>query len=243
MRLGGKRCHAPGWWRRKHKSVSGGLVLLLIVTLLAGGTACVLSSLRPVLAAVAESQAQHIATMIANETIRDVLAEQGITYQDLVTLQTGTDGKISAIQSNVVAINALKADVAIGIQERITAEPNNTVSIPLGSLLGTDILAGMGPNIHVELMPVGAVTVELRDSFTEAGINQTRHAISMEVAVQMMLFMPTIQKDVTIVTQAPIAQTIIVGETPGSYVNVGEGLDEQTEERVLQMAPNGTGGQ
>lgn len=240
MRLGSRKwVHAPFWWRRKNKSMSGILVMLFVLVFFSFLTAFFAYTLRPVLGAVAESQAQHIATMIANETVQEVIAQQGISYDDLVTLRTTDDGRVNAIQSNVVAVNDFKSAIAIGIQEKITATDDTVVSVPLGALFNTNLFAGTGPKIPVHLMPIGAVTVELVNDFTNAGINQTRHSISLDIHVEMGLLMPTIQKNIAIDTQTPVAETIIVGDIPDSYVNVG-GVDERTEERILQMAPNGT---
>lgn len=240
MRLGTTRRYAPRWWRRNGKQVSGGLLLLLFISLLIGSGVYFAAAVRPSLSAVGQSRSQELATLIANRAVRDILVADSVSYSDLVTLQTDEAGRVTAIQSNVTAINRLKSDVAIRVQEEVAALQNTEITFPFGMVTGSDILAGMGPNIPVRLMPNGAVTVELNSAFAAAGINQTRHTIMLTVTVDMFLMMPTIRDNVSVVTQTPIAETVLVGSVPNSYVNIGGDADPQLKSQALEVLPGVT---
>ena len=79
-----------------------------------------------------------------------------------------------------------------------------------------------GPQIRVSVVPVGSVTTRFVTSFESAGINQTRHEISLEASVLMRIVVPAGSNSVSVSTYVPIAESIIVGEVPESYVHVPE---------------------
>ena len=68
-------------------------------------------------------------------------------------------------------------------------------------------------------------------SFESAGINQTRHEISLEASVMMRIVIPAGADSVSVSTYVPIAESIIVGSVPDSYVSVPDG------ETALNLIP------
>ena len=58
---------------------------------------------------------------------------------------------------------------------RISQVPTGDLSIPIGSLTGSTLLAGRGPRITVRMESVGSSEANFRNAFTSAGINQTQH--------------------------------------------------------------------
>ncbi len=52
------------------------------------------------------------------------------------------------------------------------------------------MLAGRGPCIRIRMQAVGSTTAKLRNAFTAAGINQTKHQILLDVTVQMSILLP-----------------------------------------------------
>ena len=77
-----------------------------------------------------------------------------------------------------------------------------------------------GPRIPVGVVPVGAITTKFVTRFESAGINQTRHEISIETSTQMRIVIPIGAATVSVTTIVPVAEAIIVGDVPSSYVNV-----------------------
>ena len=55
------------------------------------------------------------------------------------------------ISANVITVNEIISDVAIKIQEELSKVENNSFNIKLGSLTGSRILAGRGPNIEIKI--------------------------------------------------------------------------------------------
>ena len=97
---------------------------------------------------------------------------------------------------------------------------NQFVSIPLGAALGVTILAGSGPRIRVQILPVGAVSALFSTEFQSAGINQTRHKILLTLEATVRLVIPNGVEEVAVSSQMAVAESIIVGLVPDSFVDV-----------------------
>ena len=74
--------------------------------------------------------------------------------------------------------------------------------------------------VLIGVLPLGVARVTVEDEFEEAGINQTRHRLYMHVEGEMRVVMPLMPSRVKVAVQVPIAEGIIVGDVPFSYLNV-----------------------
>ena len=75
------------------------------------------------------------------------------------------------------------------------------------------------------MLPVGSVHAEFHTDFQTAGINQTRHRISLQLTAQVQLVIPTGAQKVEVTTQVAMAESIIVGEVPDTFTDVGNDMD------------------
>ena len=92
-------------------------------------------------------------------------------------------------------------------------------------------LSGFGPRLEVQILPVGAVHTSFDTEFETAGINQTRHKIFLNLRATVSLIVPTGSQLVEVTSTVPIAESIIVGEVPESFVDVNN------EEDMLNLIP------
>ncbi|MEG2213734.1 MAG: sporulation protein YunB, partial [Clostridiales bacterium] len=95
-----------------------------------------------------------------------------------------------------------------------------SVAIPLGAISGSKLLAAVGPNIHVGFTIAATPRIELRDQFSSAGINQTKHSLSLLIQADLLIAVPFEPQKITVATTVLLAEGIIVGNTPDSYVNI-----------------------
>ena len=91
--------------------------------------------------------------------------------------------------------------------------------IYLSTLIGIDILSGMGPQVPIRFQPVSVVHADIYHTFEEAGINQTIHTINLCVTVEIEILMPFAYSRKEVISDMPIAQTLIVGLVPDAYLN------------------------
>ena len=96
------------------------------------------------------------------------------------------------------------------------------VATPLGAALGVSFLSGFGPRLEVQILPVGAVHTSFDTEFETAGINQTRHKISLEATASVRIVLPSGARTVSVRASALMAESILIGDVPQSYIQVPE---------------------
>ena len=114
--------------------------------------------------------------------------------------------------------NKIAADTTIKVQNILRDIGEEKINIPIGQVLGSQLLASVGPNITITVIPVGTVQVKVIDKFEQAGINQTRHMVYLIATTQIRIVVPLVSKSVSVNTQVPIAEYVVVGEVPSTYI-------------------------
>lgn len=196
-------------------------IILFIVSVLIGTFLYIDRTLRPTITVLAETKALEIANKSINKSVADVVKGQ-INYQDLMDVKLDSDGKITMIQANTVLMNTIASDVALDIQDELKKIKSTSSYIPIGTALGSPILATYGPKLKVSLEPIGTVIVNFKTDFESSGINQTRHIVYIDVNTKARVVIPLTTTTQEINVQIPICETIIVGNVPQSYVNIPE---------------------
>jgi len=206
--------------RRRNPRVS--LIVILIILTLAVVVAE--RTLASSIVAIAKAKAVQTAVLTVNGAVRQHLTDSGVKYQDLIHVHKDRDGRIVMMQANTIKINELATGFAMASERAIADMDREAFSIPLGQVLGSQLLATYGPGIPVRIIPVGAVEIEMVDRFEAAGINQTRHRIYLDLASTVRIVVPWQRTEVQIATRVPLVENIVVGEVPDTFVTLDGGL-------------------
>jgi len=212
------------------------LIIIFVLLLVIYGFILVDKKIKPTVLTIAEIKAKQIASKAINESINEKITDD-IRYQDLYFLRTDSEGNITFMQSNTILMNTLAAEVALEVQKRmqeIGTREDTIITIPLGNIFESQLLAQYGPKINVEVITIGRVNVDFYTEFEQSGINQTRHKIYLTVNTQVKTIIPFISKTMPIQSTVPIAETIIVGRVPDNYINV-------PKEDFMNVIPDGSG--
>lgn len=175
-------------------------------------------NIAPTVLAIAEARARLIATEAINDAINKKIAHN-IQYKDLVTIHKTNMGEVALIQVNTVEINRLESEAALYVSDSLRKITMAGISIPVGQVTGSQILASFGPRIKVDLIPVGTVEVDVSEAFEEAGINQTRHKIFLDIKTTVKVVVPMVSANAQVVSNIPITETIIVGKVPNTILD------------------------
>ncbi|MDR0880042.1 MAG: sporulation protein YunB [Clostridioides sp.] len=197
------------------------LVVIFIWSVVIGSFIYIDRTLRPTITVLAETKALELANKSINQAVAE-LVEGQVNYEDLMDVRLDNSGKITMIQANTIMMNELASSVALGIQEELQKGKTTSAFIPIGTALGSPILAQHGPKIKLSTEPIGTTTVNFKTKFESSGINQTRHRIYLEAKTQVKVIIPLITSTKEVKSQIPICETIIVGDVPNSYVNIPE---------------------
>lgn len=216
-------------WKRRRALLRRNTPVIAVLPVLAAlAAACLLlhglnSRLNPVLKAKASSQAMNLMTYAINAAVDSCLQEGGMNYDDFVTITTDSAGKITSLTSNTASNSRFRRQVAEAVTRQLTSLDSDVLGVPLGSLTSQPFLSGVGPLVRVKVDSMGDVTADFTNSFTSAGVNQTLHRVCLDVTATVYLFLPGEILPVSVSSSVCVAETVIVGETPDTYLNLEKG--------------------
>ena len=99
-------------------------------------------------------------------------------------------------------------------------------------MFGSRYFAGIGPKIHIRLLPSGNVITEFKNEFRSAGINQTIHRLYLEVECNINIITPYDSIGEKITNQVLMCESVIVGEIPGTFYEFNNADEKQALEIV-----------
>ncbi len=170
-------------------------------------------AIRPMMIRSATAQVTNQVVTAISMAVKDL----SVRYDQVITLEKDGQGRITALQSDMDAIGAYRDRLSQALVSEMDGLKEQSLSIPLGSLTGIDLLSGRGPGIPVKVLSARAVSTAFENIFSEAGINQTRHQIMLNVTVTASILLPGHTTQIEIPHQLCVAETVIVGEVPAHY--------------------------
>lgn len=207
--------------RRKRFGVSKKQLRFWRLCIIAGLICMVMVSLdrqlRPVISTMAAYQCRVVSVLAMNEAVMEELDSYPDEAQDLAHVQKDANGRVTSIEIDSTELNRLKTRLTAAVSVRLMELEQQTISIPVGTLLGWQLLAGRGPNVKLQVMPTSFVQATTKDVVDTAGINQTNHRIFIHFTVEMSAIFPGYSTNVTVENEVCVAETVIVGEVPQFY--------------------------
>ena len=214
--------------RRKCKyPVRNGMACIVAVLLLVVAFVTIDTRLRPLVQSYGYMAARRSAMLAVHSGVEQVLAEDGVGYTDLVTVSRDVDGRVLSAEANVAAINRLKAAATNAVMAELSARAEQTAKIPLGSLIGGSFFTGRGPFVSVNIHSSGAVISQLSSEFSDAGINQTNHRISLDMTIMMTAALPMERVSIEMTTSFLVCETVLVGDVPQTVLGMVFGTGMQ----------------
>ena len=194
------------------------------------------AQMRPLLENLATARVSSAVTRIVSEAVYEAIENGEIQYDGLVTLEKDSQGKVTAVRSNMAAFNHLQSEILDTILTRVGQVSARELSIPIGTLTGSALLAGRGPRITVRMESLGTSEARFENAFTSAGINQTRHQIMLNVDVYVSVLLPGFTTATKVSNSFTVAETVIVGAVPDTYTyfsTTPETYEEDLKDYIL----------
>lgn len=199
-------------------------IIVLLVLVLAVFTLAFFylrSRYRDVIRELAETQVKNTTSDLTNDAIAKQIADGVVQYDRIVYFEKDLDGRITALKTNIGEVNRLKTDILNIINDEILALDNSDIGIPLGSLFLPELLSGRGPAIPVHILSIRNSDAAFQSNFTQAGINQTLHQVTMEVSIDVSVLVLGQTASFTLESQVVVAETVIVGQVPNTFLQTG----------------------
>ena len=193
------------------------LILFLLLTIFF----ILRSKYRLVIEELAQTQVKNTTSDLTNDAIAKQIASGEIQYDRIVFFEKDLEGRITALKTNMSEVNRLKTDILNIINDEILALDHSDIGIPLGSLFFPEVLSGRGPAIPVNILSIRNSDASFVSHFSQAGINQTLHRLNMEVSIDVAVLVLGQTSSFTINSEVVVAETVIVGDVPQTYLQTG----------------------
>ena len=203
-------------WIRRAVWLTSLLALALIV-----GFFLVRNKYYAVITNFAQTQVANSTSDLINDAVAKQISDGHIAYDRIVYFEKDLNGRITALKTNIGEVNTLKTETLNIINEEILESDSSDMGIPIGSLILPEFLSGRGPKIPVQVLSVRNSDATFESNFTHAGINQTMHQLNMSVLVDVAVLVLGRTVNFTVSSQVVVAETIIVGDVPDTFLQAG----------------------
>lgn len=192
--------------------------MLAIVALIACVTGVVLQTkVNPLTEELAIAKINDLASNLINQAVGEQIETGNVQYDDLVFLQKDAEGNVTALTTNMLEMNRLKTQLLTKLDSDIYNISGDEINIPVGNLTGIPLLSGRWGSIPVKIVAVSSSDANFRGVFEDAGINQTIHRIMMDVALDLIILLPSGTVTDHVSTEVCVAETVLLGRVPQSY--------------------------
>lgn len=185
-------------------------------------------NVKPLVFSLAQARSAALASQVLSASIAEALGD-GVGYEELMDVRMDANGQVALLSANTVRMNILADRAGQAARRRLDSMSSEQVSVPMGAALGLTLFAGAGPRVPVSIVPVGSVRTDFETEFEACGINQTRHKVYLKLTATIRIVIPTGAKTTEVTANMLVAESIIVGAVPESFV----GYDLSGEEMNL----------
>ena len=173
--------------------------------------------LEPKVISICEYRCKSELLQIINSGVNEVITQNEIKYSD-IAVKLINNGEISAVDIRTENVNKIRAAIAKKINEKISDEAQNEISVPLGSITNFFFLSGKGPEIKVKFLPEASVTTKTVSGLSSSGINQTVHTVAIDITVDAVMILPMKNINITVDSNCILAESIIIGDVPEGLI-------------------------
>lgn len=170
---------------------------------------------------MAHTQVINATSDLINDAIDAQILSGDIQYDRIVYFEKDLNGRITALKTNMSEVNRLKTGILNLINDEILALDSSSLGIPIGSLILPEMFSGKGFLIPIQIISIRNSDGSFSSSFSQAGINQTLHQLSMHVCVDISVLVLGRAESFTVNSQVVVAETVIVGDVPDTFLQTG----------------------
>ena len=203
--------------RRRNFIIPTVMAVLLLCAV--GIFAFVELKLRDVRDELSTLEANSVASAALTAGLEKALAEYKLNYSDIVSFTYGENGDIKSLSADIITLNTLGNEIGTNTDSYINEIGTYEITLPVSSLLGVQLLSGIGPDISFFVTMRGLTSTSFENKFEAAGVNQTRHQIFLCVTIRTHVIFGGRVNIVEYNSEICIAESIIVGVTPSTFAS------------------------
>ena len=138
----------------------------------------------------------------------------------LIKVERDEEGNIKYIEPDSRLINKLVLEFMGGVKEKYSMEDTQVVEVNLGVVTGSKILSQLPFTTIIRVQPLSLTKFQYETEFETQGINQTRYCVYVTIQSTIRILAPFTNETAEINRRFLIAEAIVVGKVPDSYVHV-----------------------
>jgi sporulation protein YunB len=200
------------------------LIVLILITLISiQGFLFVEKNLEPALKEIARTYVMQIATLTITDAISKKISDDMHDSGQVAIIEKDLEGRITLISFD----QSRQARIVTQVTERANSQlielSKEPILIPIGQALNSNILAQLGPNVPISLMPMGAAKADIDVKLKEAGINVVSIEIWLRIEADVRIVIPFSSDEAVVTTEFPIEVHILQGDVPYYYFKSNDG--------------------
>lgn len=114
------------------------------------------------------------------------------------------------------------SQLAMNIQDEFNSNGREKFNVSFGTLIGSRVLSQSGPDITITVEPLSVSSMDFKTEFETQGINQTKYKIYVILECRVKMLAPFSTEIFKIKNTVLVAETVILGSVPDSFVQVPE---------------------
>lgn len=196
-------------------------MLIALLLTVAGVVLLMELHLAPYIRELAYNQAVNAASNAITQAVGTLLRQPDTDFSRIIVLEKDVQGHITALRTDMTQVERLKTQVLQILDTLIDQINTQQMGIPIGNLLLPDLLAGSGPELPVRAVSLSMSNADFFSEFTEAGINQTLQTLKVRFTISLTILTTVGYESVDVESDVMLAQTLLIGTVPETYVNLG----------------------
>ena len=209
--------------RKKHRGRRIGKILICLAFIMAALSVGMAAAEKKIIGPNMEEVAGLKATAVVSRAINNALSEEfsdaGL-QEGLFSEKRNDDGSLEMVQANSIQINLLMSKLSMNLQDEFAGMEEAELSVSLGALLGSKVLSQSKPDVNLSIAPLSVSSMDFKTEFEDRGINQTKYKIYVVINCRVKVLAPFSSRIINTTNTVLIAETVILGKVPSSYVQV-----------------------
>ncbi len=144
--------------------------------------------------------------------------EPNFNFGNYFQIEKNNNGDVTMILTNSYEFNLLSNKIVDGVTEYFNDKLSEGVDVPIGVFTGIGLISGFGKKVKMPLITVSSIRCDILSTFSEAGINQTKHSLIINIIPEVFVVTRFSTKDLKDQISVLVYENIIVGKIPNTYL-------------------------
>lgn len=197
------------------------VILIGIGLVILGGMLVIRDKFGDSIQQTAEAVAVNAVATKINDSLQNGLYDEALSGP-LLNVERDSEGNIQYLEPNAEVINKLLLEFSANVRENYDLGDTEEIKVNWGVITGSKLLSQLPFAVTVKVQPVSLTKFQYETGFETEGINQTRYYVYCTITSQIHILAPFTDKTAQINRRLLLAEAVIVGKVPDSYVVVPE---------------------